>query len=203
ELFGGYPWYGTGLRLTSAASWLRPVAHAISWATRRAALQDKLPHKMAKALDLLGRSDASRFGALRRTLEESRRVGLYTSEFLNRAGNAFLHYLERAYDNNSREVLQAMALTDIATYLPEDLLVKVDRMTMAVGLEARSPFLDTRVVELASSIPASLKRTSNDAKKIVKQTFGPLFPPGFLDRPKMGFSLPIDDWLLTDLRSVA
>src|SRR5262249_26637847 len=95
-----------------------------------------------------------------------------------------------------------MALTDIVTYLPEDLLVKVDRMSMAFGLEARSPLLDTSVVNLALSMPAVLKRTDDDGKKIVKQTFGPLFPPNFLDRPKMGFSLPVDGWLRTELRSL-
>lgn len=202
ELFGGYPWYGTGLRLKTAATWLGAAARAMSLTTRRAGLQPKYPRKIAKAFDLLRRSDARRFAALRRTLEEPRRLSLCPPEFLASAGNAALEYLERTYDGNSKDALQAMALTDILTYLPEDLLVKVDRMSMAFGLEARSPFLDTSVVDLALSMPADLKRSAGKGKKIVKQAFGPLFPPGFLDRPKMGFSLPVDDWLRTELRAV-
>src|SRR5262249_9103405 len=155
-------------------------------------LQNRIPRKLGKALDLLGRLDASRFAALRRTIEEPRHLSLCTSEFHNRADTFALEYLERVYDENSRDVLQAMALTDVVTYLPEDLVVNVARMTMAFGLEARSPFLDTRVVELALSMPASLKRTFNGGKKIIKQAFGSLFPSGFLNRQKMGFSLPVD-----------
>jgi asparagine synthase (glutamine-hydrolysing) len=93
-----------------------------------------------------------------------------------------------------------MAITDVTTYLPEDLLVKVDRMTMAHALEGRSPFLDAGVVDLALAWPARLKRDGQGGKRIVKQTFGSLFPPGFLDRPKMGFSLPVDEWLRGELR---
>lgn len=92
-----------------------------------------------------------------------------------------------------------MAVTDVTTYLPEDLLVKVDRMTMAHALEARSPLLDASVVELALALPARLKRDGRGGKRIVKEAFGPLFPPGFLDRPKMGFSLPVDEWLRDEL----
>ena len=95
-----------------------------------------------------------------------------------------------------------MSVTDLVTYLPEDLLVKVDRMSMAWALEARSPFLDTRVVELALAMPAWLKRDSAGGKRIVKQAFGGLFPAGFLERPKMGFSLPVDEWLRAELAPI-
>src|SRR5207247_2922427 len=74
------------------------------------------------------------------------------------------------------------------------------RMTMAHALEARSPFLDARVVELALAWPAWLKRDTSGGKRILKQTFGSLFPPGFLDRPKTGFSVPVDEWLRAELR---
>ncbi len=144
---------------------------------------------------LLGSTDSARFATLRRSLDDTRRRGLYSPEFASRANGAALEYLEGAYDRASEDLLRAMSVTDIVTYLPEDLLVKVDRMSMAWALEARSPFLDTRVVELALAMPAWLKRDSAGGKRIVKQAFGGLFPAGFLERPKMGFSLPVDEWL--------
>jgi len=202
ELFGGYEWYGTGLRLARAARWLGPAARAVSWASRRSRWRDMLPRKLAKALDLLGRDDGARFAAIRRTLEEAKRVVLYQPDFARRSAGAGLAYLEHAYDRGDGDLLRAMTITDLVTYLPEDLLVKVDRMSMAFGLEARSPFLDTGVVELALSLPAPLKRNTHSGKRIVQFAFGNIFPPGFLDRAKMGFSLPIDEWLRTELRSM-
>jgi len=75
-------------------------------------------------------------------------------------------------------------------------------MSMAFGLEARSPLLDIRVVELALSLPTRLKRDANGGKRILKKAFGSMLPAGFFDRDKMGFSLPIEEWLRTELRSL-
>jgi len=201
ELFAGYPWYANGARLAAAARWLPPVARAT---LRRGPVHrwlQALPHRTAKGLDLLSRDDAARFAALRRTVEEPVRKRLYAPEFAGRVDGAALAYLEHTYrEVGAHDLLQAMTLTDITTYLPEDLLVKVDRATMAHGLEARSPFLDSTVVELALTLPARLKWAKNGTKRIVKELFGPLFPPGFLDRRKMGFSLPVDEWLRGELR---
>jgi asparagine synthase (glutamine-hydrolysing) len=202
ELFAGYPWYATGARLAAVARWLPPIARA---ALRRPAgqrLLGSLPRYFAKGLDLAGQSDAARFAALRRTLEEPVREVLYTPAFAAQLDGAALAYLERAYpDTATGDLVQAMAITDVTTYLPEDLLVKVDRMTMAHGLEGRSPFLDTSVVELALALPARLKRDEWGGKRVLKEVFRPLFPPGFFDRPKAGFSLPVDEWLRDELRS--
>ena len=198
ELFGGYDWYRSGLRLAAAARWLGPVART----AQRLGVRDMLPRKLAKAVDLLGRDDAARFAAIRQTLEQKNRVALYEPRFACRARVAALEYLEHAYDGMGGDHLRAMTITDLMTYLPEDLLVKVDRMSMAFGLEARSPILDTKVVELAFSLPARLKRNAKGGKRILKLAFGGMFPPGFLDRAKMGFSLPIDEWLRTELRPI-
>jgi asparagine synthase (glutamine-hydrolysing) len=201
ELFAGYPWYATGARLAATARWLPPAVRA---ALRRHPARrwlQALPRYAAKGLDLAVRDDADRFAALRRTVDEPVRGGLYTPEFAMRVDGAALAYLEQRYrEAGAGDPLQAMSLTDIATYLPEDLLVKVDRTTMAHALEARSPFLDTAVVECALALPPRLKYDGNGTKRIVKKLFGPLFPPGFLERPKMGFSLPVNEWLRSDLR---
>ncbi|HEV8585526.1 MAG TPA: asparagine synthase (glutamine-hydrolyzing) [Methylomirabilota bacterium] len=195
ELFGGYPWYATGARLAGAARRVPRLARAVLRGPLGRRLGAALPGAYAKGLDLLAREDAGRFAALRRTLEPPVRAALYAPGFAARVGDAALAYLEAAYPRDAGgDALRAMALTDITTYLPEDLLVKVDRMTMAHALEGRSPFLDAEVVELALASPM------RPGKRILKRAFGPLFPPGFLDRPKMGFSAPVDEWLRGDLR---
>lgn len=92
---------------------------------------------------------------------------------------------------------------DFQTYLPDDLLVKVDIATMAYGLEARSPFLDHQVIEFCASLPTSMKMRGSQKKYVLKQAARSLLPPEILNRPKMGFGVPMDHWLRTDLRELA
>jgi asparagine synthase (glutamine-hydrolysing) len=87
------------------------------------------------------------------------------------------------------------------TYLPYDLLVKADRATMAHGLEARSPFLDTALVEYAATLPPSYLRRGRDTKVILKHAFRDLLPPQIQRRGKMGFGVPLGTWFRQDLRN--
>jgi asparagine synthase (glutamine-hydrolysing) len=91
-------------------------------------------------------------------------------------------------------------LTDIATYLPGDLLVKMDRASMAVSLETRSPMLDKAVMEFAHSLPRAYRCDRRHGKKILRDTFGELLPPELLRAPKRGFGVPMGEWLRTSLR---
>ena len=99
--------------------------------------------------------------------------------------------------------LSRVLYTDIKTYLVGDILVKVDRMSMANSLEVRAPILDHRVVEYAASIPSSLKLNQKEKKYILKKSFAPLLPPDILYRKKMGFSVPLAYWLRSELKSTA
>lgn len=93
---------------------------------------------------------------------------------------------------------------DINTYLPDDLLVKVDIDSMAVSLEARSPFLDHEFLELTASLPSHLKlRGINNKKYILKQALRDYLPSSILHRPKMGFGVPIATWFRTSLKDLA
>ena len=95
---------------------------------------------------------------------------------------------------NGIGILDAMLLTDQMTYLPNDLLVKVDIATMAVSLEARSPFLDHHVIEFAASLPQNLKARRLTTKYLLKKVLRKLLPSENLNRRKMGFGVPIGHW---------
>jgi asparagine synthase (glutamine-hydrolysing) len=92
---------------------------------------------------------------------------------------------------------------DLKIWLEGDPLVKVDRTTMAVSLEARVPFLDYRVVELAARVPPNLQRSDGRSKALLRDACSDLLPPEILARPKHAFDVPIDDWLRRQLRTVA
>lgn len=102
---------------------------------------------------------------------------------------------------NGIGILDAMLLTDQMTYLPNDLLVKVDIATMAVSLEARSPFLDHHVIEFAASLPQKLKLRGLTSKYLLKKVLRKLLPSENLNRRKMGFGVPIGHWFRGKMQS--
>jgi len=104
------------------------------------------------------------------------------------------------YARVAGDEIQTMMLLDTAVYLPDDILVKVDRTSMAVSLEARCPLLDYRLFELAWRMPLSLKRREGTGKWILKQLAYKLVSRDLLERPKSGFSIPLRDWLRGPLR---
>jgi len=102
-----------------------------------------------------------------------------------------------------RDLVSRMMYLDLVTYLTDDVLVKVDRASMYCGLEVRVPFLDPKVVHFLWSLPPEWKLSQGKTKVIVRELLMRHFPEAFFNRPKKGFSLPVDIWLRTGLREWA
>lgn len=103
----------------------------------------------------------------------------------------------------SGNFVSEMMLNDLATYLPDDILVKVDRASMSVSLESRIPFLDHHLIEFAASLPLSMKLKDNQTKWLLRQVLYKYVPKEMIERPKQGFGIPIDTLLRTSLRDWA
>lgn len=116
------------------------------------------------------------------------------------SADLFRHYYDRA---GSADPLSRIQYVDIKTYLPDDILVKVDRASMANSLEVRAPLLDHQFMELIATAPSSMKLRGTVGKYILKKSLRGLLPEEILYRPKMGFGVPIAEWLRTDLKDMA
>ncbi len=206
ELFAGYQRY----RAVELAAWydrlpraMRRALTAPDWG--RISLKGSQRSRLRRAGRLL---EALSFGPQRRYLEwvcvfnEARRASLYSDEFLEQLPNSDpYHFLDDAFGRCSRRdpVTQA-SLVDLVTYLPCDLMTKVDIASMAHGLECRAPLLDYRLVELAASLPIDYKLRLGRGKRLLRLAFPELLPPSVTRLPKMGFGVPLAAWFRGELR---
>jgi asparagine synthase (glutamine-hydrolysing) len=217
ELFGGYTRYHFGL-----ATWKR--LSLIPWFMRQSAerlvtaTSDGFWNRAARIVKPLlpPRLHAPKFEPMLRQLSSMMTAHTLDELYLRQMsywllpGDVALGAEEPASTiseffswDGLRDPTARMMGIDLTGYLPDDILVKVDRATMAVSLEARPPFLDHRIVELAWKIPMSLKVNNGQGKLILKQLLARYIPPCLTDRPKMGFGIPIDEWLRGPLRGWA
>jgi asparagine synthase (glutamine-hydrolysing) len=136
------------------------------------------------------------------TFDSEAKQELYSPEFIRRtqeytASDVLKPWFSKA---NGAGIVDATLLTDTMTYLPNDLLVKVDIASMAVSLEARSPFLDHHVIEFAASLPENLKLRGITTKYLLKRVLKRLLPAENLQRKKMGFGVPLSHWFRGSLQ---
>jgi asparagine synthase (glutamine-hydrolysing) len=216
ELFGGYDRYralalaGLFDRLPAGTrGWLGgPLARALP-ASARAKTRLR---RVRRLLEGIGDAPESRYLRWMTTFDEAGRVALYADDFLDRLAAAGAgdpdganpaSVLDRAFRAAPRRdpVTRAM-VADLLTYLPGDLLHKVDMASMAHSLECRGPFLDHRIVELALAMPLrrKLRLRRGRSKVVLKQAFADLLPPAIRTRSKMGFGVPIDRWFRGELK---
>lgn len=136
------------------------------------------------------------------TFNREAKKNLYTREFTETVANQNpSRFLDEWFATaNGSGILDATLLTDQMTYLPNDLLVKVDIASMANSLEARSPFLDHKVIEFAASLPENIKMKRFETKSLLKRVAAKLVPPEVIYRRKMGFGVPIGNWFRGEMK---
>jgi asparagine synthase (glutamine-hydrolysing) len=209
ELFAGYPRY-RAVRLASyfdrLPRWLRRVVAGGYWRHFPASPRYKsLRRRLKRFVTALGNRPARRYLEWIAIFGESQRAELYSDALLASLPDVDpLVFLEAAAARSARrDPVTATSLTDLVTYLPCDLMTKVDIASMAHGLECRQPFLDYRVVELAARMPVALKLAQGRAKRILLEAFSDLIPKPIRRRPKMGFGVPLDHWFRGPLAGFA
>lgn len=217
ELFAGYVRYLLGQRIWQKVGWV-PIA---------------IRQVAANFLQILSPSQWNRLANIfSPLLKHYVTLGTFGDRFHKLAAvipmpspDALYHQLTSLWDNPEQVLLegkeadtpftdkhqwanlssftQRMMYLDLITYLPDDILVKVDRASMGVSLEARVPYLDHRVVEFAWRIPLDMKIRHGQSKWLLRKILYKYVPKELIERPKMGFAVPIDAWLRGPLREWA
>ena len=208
ELFAGYDRYlavDLASRIDHLPRLLRAGMTNPIWQRFPASVQQKSRIRQVKRfLAALGQAPERRYANWVSIFDDARRPGLFSSEF----SRSLDHYdsasfLLDAYGRCSEpDFVQRTTCVDTETYLPCDILTKVDIASMAFSLECRSPFMDHHVVELAAQIPRQLKLRGRRGKQILIDTFADLLPASIQTRRKMGFGVPLDHWFRHSLRSL-
>ncbi|HBO70208.1 MAG TPA: asparagine synthase (glutamine-hydrolyzing) [Deltaproteobacteria bacterium] len=207
ESFAGYHRHKLNLLLRGADRLPSRVTGRIaSWLPAPGTSSSKSPLWVAKRLfQTLSLPPAIRnlrfFGHFDRETKEL----LYTRAFAERVADADTEelVLERFRETDADNLLDTILYSDIHTYLADTLLPKVDITSMANSLEMRSPLLDHEMMEFAARLPADMKIRRLETKHILKKVFGRFLPPGMLQRPKMGFGVPLDRWFRGELKQKA
>ncbi len=212
ELFGGYNRYKLTSSLWKKISLFpRPLRIIIS-----NLLTQIPPHLWDKFVSILNINnfhnigDKIHKGAPALTCKNAEELYTYFVSQWNNPGELVINGYEQeagfttnAADFSILNDIEKMMALDTVTYLPGDILTKVDRASMAVSLEARVPFLDHHIVEFAWSLPLDYKLANGETKRILRQVLYRHVPRQLIERPKMGFGVPIADWLRGDLRAWA
>ena len=201
ELFAGYTRYDVERQRSGFNRLPRVVRQNLMRAVSR-----KLPHGAwgRNYLNNVSLDPVERYLDSVSIFTDLNKLSLYTSDFGRQlsgdgvAAESFRLHAGRV--RRGAEPLDTLLYLDSKTYLPGDILTKVDRMSMAVSLEARAPLLDHKLIEFVTRLPASLKMRGREGKYIFKRAISGLVPEEILRRPKQGFGVPLEQWINDQLR---
>lgn len=202
ELFAGYSWLHMTRRVAryrGVPASLRRLAHVGLKLAPRSPWWDKVRRLSGDAL----LSPMEAFRRRETCFSSEQRAALYgpglASAFQRDVADRFREYWEAAEAGGDDD---RMLHQDLRMYLPDDILTKVDRMSMAVSLEARVPLLDHRIVEFAGTVPFGLKYNEGESKRLVKHALRDHVPASLLRQRKRGFAMPVHAWFRGDLADV-
>jgi asparagine synthase (glutamine-hydrolysing) len=206
ENFAGYDRYAA----TRLFDWYDRLPRAMGGPAQRGltAIPD-VPHwrtwtRLKRFVAALPQTPERRYASLLLPFSPQELAELCTPEFQQAAaGVEPIGEITRWYDDSDApDFIDATLDVDVNSYLPDDLLVKVDIATMAHGLEARNPFLDHELMEFAAGLPSSFKLRGLTQKYLLKKVARPLLPAEVVDRPKRGFGVPLDVWFRGELKEL-
>jgi asparagine synthase (glutamine-hydrolysing) len=201
ELFAGYPKYAVEPWARRLAGWPAPLRDAFL-----DGVVDRLPFAFRK-LQVVGRSarfrdEPERLAAWFAGFVGDERRRLLARDLAAHAATGVAPFREALGDTVARSGLDRMLDVDLRVWLADDLLVKMDKMSMAASVEARVPLLDLPLIEWAMHLPAAHKVRGLEGKVLLKRLARKLLPAEVVDRPKVGFTVPLSPWFKGPLRAL-
>jgi asparagine synthase (glutamine-hydrolysing) len=200
EIFAGYSKYHHQLKINKyinrSPDVLLSLGKSVSNVSLKAFPALKKIHKLERLNELLN------------TYNTSGLSDIYNRQFSNKDIAALIPKYNRSIGllddvrevNNENDYMNKILAHDYRTYMVDDILTKVDRATMSVALEGREPLLDHRIIEFVSQLPSNLKYNNGQTKYMLKKIVHKYIPKEIMDRPKAGFTFPMNEWLTTDLK---
>ncbi len=205
ELFCGYDRYRAA-RVTGMADflprWMRHLASSVISRLPASSAHRSFSRRLKRLMESLAQDPERRYLNWITIFNSSRLEWLVTPELwkLAQTEDPAACIFDAYGKFPERDFITRTTATDVQTYLPCDILTKVDIASMAASLECRCPMLDHKVVELAARMPIEVKQTIKQSKKVLVDTFKDLIPPDIQTRKKMGFGVPIDHWFRAELK---
>ena len=208
EAFGGYDRYVATLATRPTDRIPSPLRNGLAGVIRRLSkfpLSTPFLLRTSRFLRALSDDPQRRYARWVSHFDLQQQAALFSSAFLKqvRGIDPERLVLDVYQQTDATHLLDATLDVDVRTYLPDDLLAKVDITSMANSLEVRAPLLDHPLMEMAASLPPSLKIQGLEKKYLLKRAMADLLPVEILNRPKQGFIVPIDHWFRHDLQEMA
>lgn len=190
EIFGGYNWYKTFEKAHKTPlkklKWIKKLAEKLS---SNKSITGNIFRKLAI---ILITDDVEKYATIRGSLTHKQKEKYRKAWKINDDYDDFWYY--RKYYNTKLDLYTRLQYVDFHTYLPDDILTKVDRVSMAVSLECRVPLLKKELIEYCFSVDHKVRLINGELKGIMKNTFGELLPQEITMRNKRGFSIPLKNW---------